>query len=193
VNFIEIGSNDYNTMIDSKFFCENSWGIIVEPLKNFIDKLKRHDNVQYLNYAITPDHDGSAKFYAPIDNPDPWWVKSIGSLYPDHPTIKDLKITGQTVETTVQTMSLDSLYKLIPDDRIHCLKIDAEGSDFGLLMAWDFERFKPLHIQFESKLMSKDQFKDLKDRLIHNEYSVVEGYSKDYNKNPYNHIAVLEI
>lgn len=193
MNFIEIGSNDYDTMIHSNFFSKNSWGIVIEPLSKFLDNLEKVDNVQYLNYAVTPEHDGYAKFYAPIDDPDPWWIKSTGSLQPDHPTIKELGISGQTVETTVQTMSLDSLYKLIPSDCIHCLKIDTEGSDFDLLMAWNFAKFKPLHIQFESKLMSKIELQALTNHLIDNDYSVVKGNKKDYNQNPYNHIAILEL
>jgi|AntAceMinimDraft_13_1070369.scaffolds.fasta_scaffold21430_4 hypothetical protein len=192
MNFIEIGSNDYDTLLSSKYFSKTSWGIIVEPVKKYFDNLPIIENVQYLNYAITANKDGIQKFYEPIDHPNPEWVKSIGSLKCDHPTLKELNISKQTVETTVNAMSLQNFYNFIPEDNIHFLKIDAEGTDFELLENWDFIKFKPMHIQFESKLMSTEELNIIIEKLKKENYIVTKAIKKDYAGRAYNHIAQLE-
>lgn len=178
MNFIEIGSNEYDTMLHSKFFSVHAWGIIVEPLNRFLNNLPVYDNVTYLNCAVTANYDGRADFYAPIDHPTPEWVKSVGSLHADHPTLKNLSITDQIVKTQVDAISLLTLYNQIPDNNIHFLKLDTEGNDFDLLYNWDFDRFTPLHIQFESKLMSSIELEKLIKLLETHGYSVVEGQKK---------------
>ena len=193
MNFIEIGSNDYDTFLTSPYFTKNSWGIIAEPVKKYFDNLPRKENVVYLNQALTSHHDGEMKFYQPIENPSPEWVKSIGSLYPNHPTLEELGIRDQTFESTVQTISLSTLYDLIPLNKIHFLKLDTEGNDFDILSNWDFDRFQPMHVQFESKLMSKEQLATICEILHNNKYIVSEGGKKDYSQRCYNHVAVLEV
>lgn len=193
MNFIEIGSNDYDTLLTSQYFSKNNWGIIAEPVKKYFDNLPKRDNVIYLNSALTSHHDGKMKFYQPIENPHPEWVKSIGSLHPDHPTLKELDIKNQTTESTVETISLSTLYGIIPENKIHFLKLDTEGNDFEILSHWDFGRFRPMHIQFESKLMSDVQLTNIFEILDKNKYLVSQGGKKDYNLRPYNHLAMLEV
>jgi hypothetical protein len=193
MNFIEIGCNDYDTVLHSRFFSTAGWGIMIEPLTRFLDNLPRYPNVKYLDCALTAYRDGESIFYAPIEQPSPWWVKSIGSLHAEHATLEHLGIKNQTVQTTVKIMSLDTLYDLIPDNNLHLLKIDTEGTDFELLMAWDFDRFMPLQIQFESKLMQPHQLDTVSTHLGAQGYCIMAGNKRDYNQVPYNHIAVLEI
>jgi len=192
VNFIEIGSCDYDTLLHNPYFCLQSWGIIVEPIKKYFDNLPQYPNVTYLNSAVTASNDGYQDFYAPIDEPDPAWVKSVGSLRENHPTLEYLGIRNQIVKTQVSVISLDTLYKHIPENKIHFLKIDTEGSDFEILSNWDFHQFKPMQIQFESKLMLSEELSSLILHLENLDYSVVPGNKKDYNSTPYNHIAILE-
>ena len=193
MNFIEIGSNDYDTFLTSQYFTKNSWGIIAEPVRRYFDNLPKKENVVYLNRALTSHHNGEMKFYQPIENPSPEWVKSIGSLHPNHPTLQELGIKDQTVESIVETISLKTLYDIIPENKIHFLKLDTEGNDFDILVNWDFVRFQPMHIQFESKLMSADQLSTICEILGKNKYIVSEGGKKDYNQRPYNHVAMLEV
>jgi FkbM family methyltransferase len=193
MNFIEIGSNDYDTILHSDFFSASSWGIIVEPLSEFFNNLPKYQNVQYLNCAVTADYDGTIDFFAPISNPSPEWVKSVGSIHADHPTLKELDIKNQIRKTQVKAISLSTLYNHIPKSPIHFLKVDTEGNDFSLLNNWRFDLFRPLHIQFESKLMKSTVLNQLLDTLKTNGYSIAAGQHQDYKQRPYNHIAVLEI
>lgn len=193
MNFIEIGSNDYDTILHSQFFSPKSWGIVIEPIKKYIDNLPKYSNVQYLDYALTAKQDGISTFYAPISNASPWWIKSVGSLDPTHKTLSQLNISDQRTKTLVKVMSLTTLYNLIPDPCIHFLKIDTEGKDFEILTGWDFNRYKPLNIQFESKLMDASQLKIVLKQLSAHGYAVVPGIKKDYNQVFYNHLAILEL
>ena len=190
MNYIEIGTNEYGTLLENDYF--TGWGIVVEPVLKYFKKLPRKENVQYLNCALTPFTDGTIDFYEPIDSPQPEWVKSCGSVYPDHKTLKELGIKNQTFLSKVNAMSLDSLYKLIPAGPVHMLKIDTEGSDFGILNNWNFAKYKPMHLQFESKLMDKNQMQLVTNILSGHGYVISAGSEQDYNQTPYNHIATIE-
>ena len=193
MNFIEIGSCDYDTILHSKYFTDDGWGVIVEPVLKYFKNLPRYQNVIYLNCAVTANQDEILDFYAPVEHPSPHWVKSVGSLHPNHPTLDYLGITEQTTKIQVNAISLETLYNHIPENKIHILKLDTEGTDFEILSHWDFEKFQPKQIQFETKLMSNKQLIDIKHRLQLFGYCVCAGVKKDYNQVPYNHIAVLEL
>lgn len=192
MNWIEIGSCDYDTVLHSRYYCSTGWGIVVEPMQEYIQNLPHYDNVAYLNFAITANHNGDQTFYAPIENPSPAWVRAMGSLK-KHPTLSDLDIQNQTRQITVPTMSLSKFYTHIPENNIHFLKLDTEGMDYEILSNWDFDQFLPHKIQFESKLMSPDELSLLQQSLTNRGYCVCPGLKKDYNNRSYNHIAVLEL
>ena len=72
------------------------------------------------------------------------------------------------------------------------LKIDTEGSDFDILTNWNFAKYKPMHLQFESKLMDKNQMQLVTNILLGHGYVISAGSEQDYNQTPYNHIATIE-
>lgn len=50
IDFLEIGTSDVETLIES---CdEDSFGISIEPLKYYLDKLPDKKNVKKLNLAV---------------------------------------------------------------------------------------------------------------------------------------------
>ena len=192
MNWIEIGACDYDTVLHSNYHSSVGWGIVMEPIRQFLHNLPDCPNVIYLPCALTAHHDGYKDFYAPIDDPEPSWVRSMGSLQ-RHPTLKSLGIRNQTRIIQVPTMSLNTFYSHIPDNKIHFLKLDTEGNDYEILSHWDFDRFLPHKIQFESKLMSPAELQQTQHQLSQKGYCVCAGLRLDYNGIPYNHVAMLEI
>ena len=77
--FIEIGSADFDTLIP---LAKNGWyGIIVEPVPEFIASLEKHPNIVYENGAIsTEDGEATLRYYDP--NWAKGWRRGVGSISP---------------------------------------------------------------------------------------------------------------
>ena len=68
LDFIEIGTSDYNTILES--CSDNQKGISIEPLKFYLDNLPDRSNVTKINAALVSDNTiNSVKTYfiAPED------------------------------------------------------------------------------------------------------------------------------
>ena len=167
MNWVEIGSCDYDTILDSPYYSENGWGVIVEPVTEYIRKLKQLPNVQYINAAVTSDTAGVADFHI-IKNPTahniPDWVRSCGTIKPQHATLKHFGYDVHSETISVNCISLQQLYN-----------------------------YKPLQIQYESKLMTPQQDVELREKLRSHGYTVTYGDKVDYSGVPYNSYAVLDL
>lgn len=195
MNFVEIGTCDYDTLIDSPYF--DGKGIVVEPIKKYLDRLPKKENVKYLNFAIDPSVSGNPTtkdmYIIPEDTPNvPAWTKSCNSLLDSHPTLEHFQYDHLVEKIPVSCVGLNILYEEI-DFMIHVLKIDTEGMDFSILKHWDFKSHRPLHIIFESKLMNGDELNYITNLLGFYKYTVYPDKSKDYNLTPYNHVAISDI
>jgi FkbM family methyltransferase len=194
MNFIEIGTCDRKTIMDSEYFDSNSWGLVFEPVAHLLDKLFKHPNVQYVNAAVTADYTGQRPFYLindPIKKNIPVWVEECGSLH-QHPTLKHFNFESFVEEVQVDCIDLDTVYSMITKP-IHVLKVDTEGCDFEILNNWDFVKFKPLQLQYESKLMTATEISSLEEKLISFGYTVFQGNKKDFNGIAYNTYAVIDL
>ena len=196
MNWVEIGSCDYDTILDSPYYSENGWGVIVEPVTEYIRKLKQLPNVQYINAAVTSDTAGVADFHI-IKNPTahniPDWVRSCGTIKPQHATLKHFGYDVHSETISVNCISLQQLYSYFPNNIIHLLKVDTEGCDYEILYNWDYINYKPLQIQYESKLMTPQQDVELRKKLRSIGYTVTYGDKVDYSGVPYNSYAVLDL
>jgi len=124
--FIEIGSCDFDTL---NHLADYGWkGIIVEPVKRYLDNIPRKENIQYANNAIW-DVEGKLDFQVWKDE----WVekdndyKGMSSFHnkkENYPALDIIKVDCLTVS---------SLLKKYPVPRIDFLKIDTEGSDYVVL------------------------------------------------------------
>ena len=73
--FIEVGTCDFDTL---EKLAKNGWdGIMVEPVKEYMDKLPKFDNIHYENIAITDiDDDVDIHYINPnnITREDDEWM-----------------------------------------------------------------------------------------------------------------------
>ena len=124
--FIEIGSCDFGTL---NHLADYGWkGIIVEPIKKYLDNIPRKEGIEYVNAAID-NNDGKRIIQTWKDewiNEDPDYRGMSG--------FNQLKENQQGVyDIEVDTLTASSLLKKYKPPRIDFLKIDTEGHDFIIL------------------------------------------------------------
>jgi FkbM family methyltransferase len=182
-NFIEIGTSDFRTLIEK---CEDdTFGISVEAIKYYLDKLPNKKNVMKVNKAITGDKVTNEKikiYYIPenviIENKIPLHYKGcnkIGNFHPLH--IKNNLI--RFVETCdVELIYIGDFLNEYNVEKVDLLKIDTEGHDvnilnglYNYLLEKDSDIYFPLKINFESN--SNSNQKDVDD-ILNKFYSI--GY-----------------
>lgn len=160
LDFIEIGTSDFNTLLES---CNDTQkGMSIEPLKFYLDNLPEKSNVTKVNAAIIVGNliDTTQVYYI---NPEDitkhnlnWWLKGCNSVGKPH----DFHIEYTTGEhnlntwhwgdkTLVQTrnlleeglvqtlevpcLSYNRLMKQYDIDYVDLIKLDTEGQDSSLL------------------------------------------------------------
>tara|TARA_Y100000385_G_C12943859_1_gene572402 strand:+ start:204 stop:734 length:531 start_codon:yes stop_codon:yes gene_type:complete len=161
--FLEIGSCDFDNLV---YLSDKGWrGVVVEPVKEYIDNLPKKDNIVYLNFALDVSIGKRAFYEAPQEwrNKDRDY-KGMGTLVPYSQKTHVIK---SEVKTITWGYILDT-YKIL---QIDYLKIDTEGYDFVLLKNFPFNKIKPKYIKFEIKHI-RDKYQDLLDYLIQMGYHV---------------------
>ncbi|MFH1251720.1 MAG: FkbM family methyltransferase, partial [bacterium] len=154
IDFIQIGSNIGNTESDIiwKIIRRNNWkGIFVEPIRESFELLKKNysdwDGNYFENVAVM-DYNGEINIYTRSDG---IYNRQQASIKKDHWQGKN------DLSVRVQCLKLNSLiekYKL-SDIPFELLQIDAEGSDYSIIMGTDFSHIIPEFIRFESCHMTK--------------------------------------
>lgn len=141
-DFIEIGTSDFNTMIQT--CSDESVGLSIEPLKFYLDKLPNKKNVKKLQVAMSDEDSETYIFYIKEDKIEkyklPWWVRGSNSVGKPHKfTIKeigeDLYYKIVTIEK-IPTISWKSLLENVGVSSIGTLKIDTEGYDHVILKGY---------------------------------------------------------
>jgi len=138
-DFIEIGTSDFDTLIELSD--DNTFGLSIEPIRYYLDRLPNKKNVKKLQVAIS-DNDGHLDiYYIPDDKIQehslPWWVRGSNSINHPHPfTIKEIgeELYNSIVKIDkVPAISWDTLVKQENIQSIGFLKIDTEGFDHVIL------------------------------------------------------------
>jgi len=159
-DFIEIGTSNFDTIIEK---CpEDSRGISVEPLKEYLDQLPNKKGVLKLNCAITHNKqkDFALIYFIPekiIDKKGlPNWLKGCNSIECPHHHHKDLMDIVK--KRTVPLLNINELLDEYNVGKIGLIKIDAEGHETSILEGMlEYLENKPLDvfpdkIQFEGPM-----------------------------------------
>jgi len=161
-DFIEIGTSDFETLIDTA--SHDTVGLSIEPIKYYLDKLPNKDNVKKLNYAVLPTDTSEEMHihYVPedkIENKDFWWIKGCCQVGKNHPALEGWG--DNIVREKINTISVADLIVKYNITSVAHLKIDTEGSDCGILNAWldycvatDQNSVLPKTIKFEANTLT---------------------------------------
>jgi len=186
-DFIEIGTSDFDTLLELS--TSDTFGISIDPLKIYLDKLPDKKNVKKINCAISNRCGTIDIFYIePITIKKlklPDWIKGCNSITAPHPTVykllSDMKYNpldiirkDSVIVKDIKTLMIENNVK-----SIKTLKIDTEGHDCVILDNYiDYCLIYPnlfaKKIIFETNVLSsKDSQDHIINRLISNGYSLI--------------------
>jgi len=162
--FVEIGSCDFNHL---NHFADQGWkGVIVEPVKKYLDRIPVKDNVSYLNYAVDTTH-GKRNLY----------------LFSDNQVANDHDFAGMstfyeqenTIPLEVETITYQEVVDMAGLEQVDYLKIDTEGHDWDILQNVIFEGpLRPTWIRVEHKHCPVDEMIDFLEKMNYTIYHLRE-------------------
>lgn len=147
--FVEIGAHDgkHHDPLYPFVTKYNLRGVALEPqmdvFKELQETYKNYGNVTCINAAVGERTGQQAFFTIEGDSSVGTFKKEI--LIPYKKPIR---------ENTVEVITLDDLVKRFSVKKIDFLHTDCEGYDFEILKMFDFKRFSPQIVTFESVLLS---------------------------------------
>ena len=163
--FLEIGTCDFDTL---NHLSNDGWrGVIVEPIKKYLNNIPQLPNIHYLNYAVDWEC-GTRTMYLADDSivSEDHDFAGMSSFYPYSSVL--------TQELVVNTITFDKIYNMCNITEIDLLKIDTEGHDYEILQMLFRNPIKPKYIQAEIKhLNSTIGIVDLLD--LHGYHSTISG------------------
>jgi len=163
-DFVEIGTSDFNSLIETAD--ENTVGISVEPIKQYLDNLPSKKNVLKLNLAVGPGNCSyeTELFFIPEsvikEKNLPMWLKGCNSIESYHPQHIQLNLTHLVEKIKINQISIIELFEKYQIIELDHLKIDTEGLDCDLLISLGVflstqKRFNfPKKITFESNSLT---------------------------------------
>lgn len=146
--FLEIGTCDFRTL---NYLSDYGWrGVIVEPVKKYLNNIEQKPNVHYLNYAVDVKSGTNTIRMAPEElvNQD-YDYAGMSSLCSTNPLLSE--------EMVINTITFDKIIDLCDITQIDYLKIDTEGYDWVLLQVFPFHRVRPKFIQIESEHLGRNE------------------------------------
>ncbi len=156
--FVQVGAHD-GIMHDPlrKFILKNKWqGLMIEPQIEMLEKCKYNykniDNLFFLNAAVHPSKNRLKLFKAknPIDYSHTGWA-SINNNRFDKTIYAD-----NIIEEIVPAMDLMDAIESFQMASVDILQIDTEGFDLFVIKMFNFKKFSPLIIQYETRHLSKE-------------------------------------
>ena len=186
-DFIEIGTSNFDTEIQKA--TDETIGLSIEPLKNYLDDLPEKKKCIKYNCAVS-DYKGTIDVFFMKEEmmvkcglPD--WARGCNSVNRPHPTVvKELTRKNIEWEKAIETekvpvFRLSDLLRKFNVSGIYFLKIDTEGHDCVILNDYlnyclEFPSFLAHQIMFESNSLSKREEVDhIIDRLISMGYDII--------------------
>lgn len=159
-HILKIGAFKGNVPNDIMFNVINNKSkiIFVEPVPSYYYELKDNYNKKflnnkfiYLNNAVSNKNEKIQIYYPSKSNNYaqlPWWIDQLASSNINHCEDHGYKIDLDMIN--VNAITVEQIIETFSIQRVLCLMIDTEGSDFKILMSIDFSTFKPLYIVFEN-------------------------------------------
>lgn len=184
LDFIEIGTSDFETLIEN---CENQTGLSIDAVDLYLERLPNKPNVIKLNYAISNFTGEVEVFYVHPDDIEKnnlsWYLKGCNTIGEPHSVtlreLKEKKLENLLQIKKVPVLSWKDLIERHNIEQVKLLKIDAEGHDIVIVrnILEGGHNVYPETIVFEANELTSD-----KDRTEIINFAIEKGYEfVDYN------------
>lgn len=147
--YVDVGANSPTLDSVTKHFYDRGWrGINIEPIKKYFDQLEK-DRPNDINLQVgVGDKEGAATLRE--------YPKNLG-----YSTFTDSQKNQHGnkypyIDYEVKTVLLRNILVEYKVNRIHFLKIDAEGFEYEVIAGSDWRKYRPEVICIESSHMVKD-------------------------------------
>jgi FkbM family methyltransferase len=150
--FLEIGANDGKTADPIYQYVRK--GIIIEPQPDIFEKLRENysnkGEVILINKAIGKNN-GIAKMYRVNEQTG---LTSFNQNILKKNIVK-LGVNWTINEIKVEVVNFENLLKDVPS--VDVLQIDVEGYDYEIIKMFDFNKYRPKLIHYESKHLNRKE------------------------------------
>lgn len=193
VSFLQIGASDgvTNDPIYNYVRRYNWKGILVEPLPDVFDELKRNysenTNLTFLNVAVSVEDGKMILYYLPKNTIREAWHKQLASFNRTSLELNlknNQELISKIESTYVPTKSLQSVMRVSGQSKIDLMVLDVEGYEFEILKQLTTLSALPEYIFYEKGTMPGNVLDLLRDFLTSLNY-------KMYNCGP-DELAVKE-
>lgn len=168
LDFIEIGTSDFNTLIQAAG--PDTRGLSIDPISLYLERLPNRPGCKKINAAISNVEGTVNVYFIPpqtlAKHKLPNWLRGCNSIGAPHPTVeKHLAKTGLTqqdvlVTQAVPCLRLQTIFQQHEVHGVFMLKVDTEGHDSVILNDF-FSDAKPEQwphqIIFESNKLSDSE------------------------------------
>lgn len=138
-DFIDIGTSDFDYTVPKN----SEYGIYIEPIKFYLDKIPNYANTIKLNVAISNDNCISKIYYLSTNfikkNKLPSYLKGCNKINDIHPTIirecnkKNINYIDNILIEEIKCITLKNVINQYNINHICMLKIDTEGNDSDIV------------------------------------------------------------
>lgn len=167
-NYIEIGTSDFDTEIQKN---NDNFGISIEPIKYYYDKLPFKENTIKLNIAISNYIGTCYVYYLSEDTINkynfPTYIRGCNCINDYHPEVinicknKNINIEEICEKQEVKVSTLYKIMSIYNIEGLYYLKIDTEGHDTVILKHFFEENKNKLYlphiIRFESNHLTPNE------------------------------------
>lgn len=167
-DFIEIGTADFEACIENA--SDETFGISIEPVSKYLNRLPTKKNVFKLNAAISDGLSSSVEIFYLNDDAlkqFPMWARGCNTINRIHPLIKkhltemNLKVEDCIIIDKVKAYTVQQLVEMYNITSIDYLKIDTEGYDCYIMEQYydcisKNKNLKAKKIMFETNENSSD-------------------------------------
>lgn len=187
LDFIEIGTSDFDTEIQKK---NDKVGLSIDPIEYYINKLPNKKGCKKIQAAISNYNGNTNVYYVAPDNIKkynlPTWVRGCNSINNYHPTVSNLlSKKGVNIADIAITYEIPckTLLNIIRENNVagfYYLKIDTEGHDTVILENFcnniKDNKHLPHKILFESnELSNKQEINKVIELLKEKGYDLIES------------------
>jgi FkbM family methyltransferase len=153
-------------------------GVLVEPQARYFEMLRATyagcPRVELRNVALADRGGRRMLYHVPEDAPGvPAWVGQLASF--DRATIVAHRHLVPNIDDLIEATAVECVtFEELLDgvERVDLLQIDAEGYDAELVRMFDFERWRPSIVNFESAHLSHDDHDAAMRRLVAHGYGL---------------------